>query len=219
MISVTLSRPWLTVDLARKMRVLSWAPLNPGFTMARRIAWREVRNADLPEGFDALRWLGAEARAAGQGDAVVMLTSRDVATCRVTRAEAGGIVAQAVATVGLSNAEAVGRRLPWHSADFGTINVAAVLGAGLTRAAQVEAMSLAAEARTAAVMEAGWRIATGIATGTGTDCIALACDPGRGRHAGLHTDAGEALGAAVRGAVAAGVADWLAWRRARVAEG
>ena len=48
-----------------------------------------------------------------------------------------------------------------------------------------------------------------VATGTGTDCVALACDPGEGRYAGLHTAAGEAVGAAVLAAVAEGVRAWL----------
>ena len=51
-----------------------------------------------------------------------------------------------------------------------------------------------------------------VVTGTGTDCIALACptvgdaDP----HAGLHTAVGEAIGHAVLDATRAGVAGWLA---------
>jgi adenosylcobinamide amidohydrolase len=116
--------------------------------------------------------------------------------------------ATCLATVGLSNAEAVGRRRPYHSADFGTINLCTAVDAALTEAAQLEALSIAIEARTAAVMEAGVSLPTGTATGTGTDCAALACDPGEGRYAGLHTAIGEAIGAATRRAITAAAADW-----------
>jgi adenosylcobinamide amidohydrolase len=211
-IAVTLRRPWLLADLPRPMRCLSWAPHRPGFLTASRIAWREVRNADLPEGLDVERWFDAELAAAGQGDAVAMLTSRDVGTFRQVRVVVEGVRADCVATLGLSNAESVGTRRPYHRADFGTINLAVALGAPLTEAAQIEALSIAVQARTAAVMAAGLDLPTGRATGTGTDCMALACDPGDLPHAGMHTAVGEAVGAAVRRAVAEAAADWMVWR-------
>jgi adenosylcobinamide amidohydrolase len=215
MIAVTLHRPWLLADLPRPMRSLSWAPHRPGFVTATRIVWREVRNADLPQGLDVDRWFAAELTAAGQGDAVAMLTSRDVGTYRQVRVVVEGVAADCVATLGLSNAESVGTRRPWHPADFGTINLAVAAGAPLTEAAQVEALSIAVQARTAAVMEAGLDLPTGRATGTGTDCLALVCDPGGLPHAGLHTAVGEAVGAAVRRAVSEAADDWMAWRAAQ----
>ena len=213
MISVTLDRPWLEARLTRPMRLLSWAPYGAGLVVADRVLWREVRNADLTPDFDAEHWFAGEMAGRASG-AVGLLTSRDIGGWRVVAAEAGGVRAAALATVGLSNAEAVGARLPWHPADYGTINLLVVVQAGLTEAAQLEAMSIAVQARTAAVMAAGLDLATGLATGTGTDCAVLACDAGLGRYAGLHTDVGEAVGAAARGAVAAGVGDWLDWRQA-----
>lgn len=213
MIAVALDRPWLEVRLPRPMRVLSWAPANPGYAVTDRILWREVRNSDLTPEFDALGWFATEMAARAPG-AVGMLTSRDIGTWLQARAEVDGIAAHAVATVGLSNAEAVGTRLPWHPADYGTINVAVAVGAALTPAAQIEALSVAVQARTAAVIAGGIRLGTGVATGTGTDCLALACDPGGMAFAGLHTAVGEAVGAATRAAVAAGVTSWIAWRDA-----
>ncbi len=70
---------------------------------------------------------------------------------------------------------------------------------------------MAAQARTAAIMDLGWQTADGVATGTGTDCIVVAC-PSRGRrqtYAGLHTAVGQALGAAVYDAVLAGGREWV----------
>lgn len=210
--SVTLRRPWLELRLPRVMRVLSWAPYGAGYRDTDLILWREVRNAELGPGFEVEPWFADEMRA--NAGAVGMLTSRDVGGWREALAAVDGIEASCVATVGLSNAESVGRRLPYHSADYGTINLGVWVGAGLTEVAQLEAMSVVVQARTAAVIAAGMELATGIATGTGTDCVALACDTGAGRYAGLHTAVGEALGAAVRNAVAQACCDWLIWRDA-----
>lgn len=207
---VTLDRPWLRIDLPCEMRVLSWAPHGPGYIRANTILWREVRNADLTPGFDAEGWLAAQMPVGAVG----MLTSRDVGTFHEGFAEVEGVTAHCVATVGLSNAESVGRRLPYHSADYGTINIGLMVNAALTEAAQLEAMSIAVQARTVGVMAAGVELASGLATGTGTDCVALACLPGEGRYAGLHTPVGEAVGAAVRDCLTRASAAWVVWRDA-----
>lgn len=203
---LTLSPPWLTVDLGHPRLVLSFAPHNPGFRTARHIVLREVRDADLPEGFDARGWLGDELVGIGQSAAVCMLTSRALRHHRVTRA--GRVTC--LATVGLGNAERVGHRRPASPAGYGTINLALLIEAGLTEAAMIEALTIIAEARTLAVIEAGIMLASGLATGTGTDCIALACDAGEIGFAGLHTDLGEDLGRAVHAAVAWAARDWVA---------
>ena len=196
--------------LPQKMRVLSWAPHGAGYTPADAILWREVKNADLTPEFDAEGWLAAQMP---QG-AVGMLTSRDVGTFHESFAEVEGVTAHCLATVGLSNGESIGRRLPYHSADYGTINIGLVTNAALTEAAQLEAMSIVVQARTVGVMAAGVSLATGLATGTGTDCVALACLPGQGRYAGLHTAVGEAVGAAVRDCLTRASQAWVLWRDA-----
>jgi adenosylcobinamide amidohydrolase len=215
MIRVELTRPWLVAHLARPMRVLSWAPVRPGFTTAARVVWREVKNADLTPDLDVEAWY--EGEMARWPDAVGMLTSRDIGTFRLAVVEVEGIHAACLATVGLSNAEAVGKRRPYHTADWGTINTCTAVSAALTEPAQLEALSIAVQARTAAVMSIGLPLDTGTATGTGTDCAALACDPGEGKYAGLHTAIGEAIGAATRQAVADAGADWIIWRDAEIA--
>ncbi|MDO9526570.1 MAG: adenosylcobinamide amidohydrolase [Gemmobacter sp.] len=215
MISVALDRPWLRARLPHPMRVLSWAPVNPGYQITDQILWREVRNADLTPDFDAIRWFADQIAGQAPG-AVGLLTSRDVGTWVEARARVQGITAHAIATVGLSNAESVGTRLPYHPADYGTINVAVAVDVGLSEIAQLEALSIAVQARTAAVMAGGMTLATGVATGTGTDCLALACNVGDGCFAGLHTAVGEAVGAATRNAVATGVSNWQAWFHAEM---
>ena len=209
MMRVTLNRPWLSCDLGQEMQVLSWAINRPGFAMARRILWREVRNADLPETLDVRDWLATELARTGAGDAIAFLTSRDVTRYHQAVQTVGDCRADCVATVGLSNAERVGQRVLRPHAVWGTINIAVRLDRGLSQTGLIEAISIAAEARTAAIMDADLRLPVGRATGTGTDCLAIAAAPGRDDYAGLHTEIGEALGAAVYRATRAGAADWL----------
>ncbi len=206
--SVMLDRPWLTFDLGAPMRVLSWAINQPGFVTARRIVWREVRNADLPEGLDVRHWLGVQLETRGVTDSVAFLTSRNIDRYRHGKALAGEASAEVVATIGLSNAERVGLRQPSHPLSYGTINVAARLDAGLSEAGLIEALSVAVQARTAAILDAQVALNGGAATGTGTDCVAIAAPAGEAGYTGLHTDIGEALGRAVYDTVWAGAQDW-----------
>ncbi len=210
---LTLDAPWLEFDLGGQMRVLSWAINRPGLVTSRRILWREVRNADLPPDLDVSAWLHGALKARGALDAVTFLTSRDIVHHHVAKAQVEDITACAVATVGLSNAERIGHRLDRSGQSWGTINVALRLsagqGAGLTDAAMIEALSIAASARTAAVMEVGLDLPTGRATGTGTDCIAVAALRGDMVFAGMHTALGQAAGQAVHDAVRAGAQEWM----------
>ncbi|SEH62821.1 adenosylcobinamide amidohydrolase [Paracoccus alkenifer] len=203
---LSLTPPWLVADLGRPRRVLSFAPHNPGFRTARHILMRELRNADLPPGLDAHRWLEGQLQATWQRDSVCMMTSRALRHYRVRR---HGPVC-CLATVGLGNAERVGHRRPAPSSGYGTINLAILIEAGLSETAMIEALTIAAQARTLAVLTAAIALPAGAATGTGTDCIALACDAGDTAYAGLHTELGEALGRAVHDAVLAGARDWVA---------
>lgn len=208
---VRLDHPWLEFDLGGERQVLSWSVNRPGLVSARRILWRELRNADLPPDFDVDGWVARELSARNATDAVTLLTSRDIRQFTECRTRAGAISVHAVATVGLSNAERIGQRMDWRGQDWGTINVGlCIAGEGLTEAGFLEAMSIATQARTTAVIEAGLQLPTGLATGTGTDCIALAAPAGPYRYAGLHTDMGEAIGRAVYTAVRDGARDWLA---------
>lgn len=210
---ISLDRPWLEFDLGTEMQVLSWALNRPGFVQSNRILWREVRNADLPVGFDVNAWLDAELAARNATDAVTLLTSRDIREVAEHVAKVGETEAHAVATVGFSNAERVGFRVDRSNQDWGTINVAIRLNVGLTQAALLESMSIAVQARTAAVMDVSLAVQNGIATGTGTDCVAVASPEGDVCFAGLHTEIGEAIGQAVYTAVHDGAHHWMASRR------
>lgn len=213
MTGLVLAKPWLSFDLGQPMDVLSWSINLPGFVQTSQILWREVSNADLPQGMDVRLWLADELKRRQSEDAVVLLTSRAIERFETRTARAGAVEARAVATVGLSNGERVGTRVDYGGRDWGTINVAVRVGAGLSQTGLLEAMSIAVQARTAAVMDARFELPTGIATGTGTDCVAVAAPAGATDFAGLHTDIGEAVGRAVYDAVAAGAAAWKTERK------
>ncbi len=204
-----LIRPWLEWDLGTRHRVLSWSLNAPGFVDASRIIWREVRNADLPLDMNVSGWLQDQLREKGQPDAVTMLTSRDLDAYETARATVDGVTAICVATVGLSNGEHIGARVDRRTKDWGTINLAVCLDTPLGDAALIETLSIATQARTAAVMAVAYRLPTGIATGTGTDCIAVAAPAGQARFAGLHTPTGEAVGRAVYDAIHHGAQVWM----------
>ncbi|MDE4146671.1 MAG: adenosylcobinamide amidohydrolase [Pseudophaeobacter sp. bin_em_oilr2.035] len=210
--AVTLQRPWIEFDLGAEMQVLSWAVNRPGFVTARRILWREVRNSDLPRDLDVTEWFADELAQSGGSDAVAFLTSRDVRHYCEASATVEGISAHAVVTVGLSNGERIGSRVDYSRRDWGTINVALRLSEGLTQAGLIEALSIVVQARTAAVMDAGFELpgGGGTATGTGTDCVAVAAPVGANPYAGLHTATGEAIGKAVYAAVHTGALEWKA---------
>lgn len=208
---IDLNRPCLTLDLGAPHRVISWAVHRPGLVQASRIVWREVRDTDLPPGLDVEAWLAGDLDARGLGDAVVMLTARDIGRHHLAQAQVGAVTVQAVATAGLMNAERIGARVPVLGASWGTINIALRVDAPLTDAALIEAVSMTASARTLAVMDHGPRLTIGQATGTGTDCIAVACPLGDAPlpHAGMHTDLGEAIGRAALDAISAATVEWM----------
>lgn len=212
--SVSLRPRWLLVDFQEPRRVLNWSLNRPGFIETRRLLWREVRNADLPVDVDVDDWLANALRADGLvddgGDAPpVMITSRPLKHVVVELAVVDDVAAEAIATVGLSNAERVGVARRGSLRAPGTINLAVVVSKGLMEAGMIEAMSVAVAARTAAVIDHGPLLSSGQATGTGTDCVAVAAPKGDGRYAGLHTSLGEAIGRAAYQAVSRGVVDWM----------
>jgi adenosylcobinamide amidohydrolase len=207
--TLTLTRPWLEFDLGTPHRVLSWSITAPGFVTARRLIWREVRNADLPRDLDVHAWFRDQLDAKGWQDDVAMLTSRDLDAFEVASATVEGLSVTCVATAGLSNGERVGTRLDRSGKDWGTINIGLRIDAALSDGALIEAMSIATQARTTAVIDTGHDLATGRATGTGTDCIAVAARPGDIAYAGLHTALGEAVGRATYDAVRTGAQVWM----------
>lgn len=186
--------------------------LRPGLQQVQRIAWIEVRNSDLPPDVDASDVIRARVVDGGLSDAVVLVTSRDIGRYCCAHASVDGQDAHCLTTVGLSNSERVGARLHQPPNFPGTINTLVHIAHALSEAAMLEAISIATEARTTAVLDADVRRGALTVTGTGTDCIAIAAPTGspEASYAGKHTAIGEAIGAAVYRATAEGIADWKA---------
>jgi len=210
-LSIHLAGKALAVRFASEQAVLSWSLTRPGFTRADAVAWLQVTDADLSIDVDPASLLTQRLAAAGYADAVQMMTSRDVRKHHHAHYAIGQANAFCLATVGLANSGRVGERSV-ESARVGTINLLAHVDQPLNEAGLLEALSIATEARTAAVMDLNWRLDGKVVTGTGTDCIAIAC-PVSDRsetYAGLHTDIGAAIGGAVYAAVRAGGLEWIA---------
>lgn len=213
--SVTLGNTFLVAEFATPQSMLSWSLTRPGFVTSRKVAWLQVRDADLALGVDPIELMEAKMQAAGHGNAVHLMTSRDVTMHEIEVAQSAGVTSSCLATVGLSNASRIGDE-PGAMYAAGTINLLAHVDRPLSQAAMIEALSLAAEARTAAIIDLDLRLHGRVVTGTGTDCIVVAA-PGGGdgeRYAGLHTDIGAALGRAVYRAVKRGGDAWMAERQA-----
>jgi adenosylcobinamide amidohydrolase len=212
---IHIARPLLIASFAEPQAMLSWAMRRPGFQRADRVVWREVAREDLTLDVDPQALLAASLTEAGLDDAVAMMTSRDVRSARNAVSTSGEVVAQCVATVGLNNAERAGvLAAPIERTGHGTINLLVAVSTSLTQGALVEALSIATEARTAAVLDLDWPVAGGPATGTGTDCVVMAAPAGEtgAPFAGLHTDIGRAIGGAVYQAVFEAGRDWIAER-------
>lgn len=209
-------QPWLVARFDGPGAVLSWSANRPGFVTATRVVWLEVKDHEIACLDDPAAFLEARLRAAKLRGAVGLMTARDVRRHHFARATVEDVAVEVLTTVGLTNGERIGRRATDPAAParvpIGTINTLVHVSRRLTRGAMVEASSLATQARTLAVLEAGVTREGVVVTGTGTDCVALACptvgvaDP----HAGLHTAVGEAIGRAVLEATRAGIAGWIA---------
>jgi adenosylcobinamide amidohydrolase len=207
--TLTCEPPLLIVAFGEFQSTLGWSLTAPGFVEARQIAWLEVCNADLTPEVDPLALLRDRFAAKDLGDALAFLTSRDIRRFHVTQSTVGETVATCVATVGLSNGEHVGKRAGACHA-VGTVNIFAHISKPLGVSAFVEAISIAAEARTAAIITTASLRAGPLITGTGTDCLVVAAPQGERRapYAGLHTDIGQALGASVYEAIREGARQW-----------
>jgi adenosylcobinamide amidohydrolase len=202
---------WLEAVFEKPQSILSWAPQGGGRVQAQAVAWYQVTKEDLRPPVDADGFLKRIASDNGMSEAVVMLTSADLSHYQDIVRTCEGIEVRCVATVGMTNALRIGDP-PSVIKEAGTINLLCSVSIPLSYSAMVEALSVAVEARTAAVMDADLpSIQTGRpATGTGTDCAALACpaEDGRLTYAGKHTALGSLIGDAVYQAVASGLKTW-----------
>lgn len=204
------SPPFLVVDIAKPSNLPSWSLTRPGFVLARLVVWREVRDEALPLGADAVDLLWRRMTEAGYGNGASH-TSRSVKYI-ILNFEPRAASRQPVSRPSASRTPAVSR-LDWIKCPAGDDQPARPCRRPLSAAAHIEALSVAAEARTAAIMDLGFKREGHPVTGTGADCsviIASPCGKPELPFAGLQTDVGVSLGRAVYEAVKEGGSQWLA---------
>lgn len=218
---VVCRRPWLVVSFPAPQRMASWSLNRPGIVDGRHVAWLEVGNEELRHQPDPRDWFMRRLHDSGRPDAVGMMTARNVTRYEHAFCVVEGIRADCVVTLGLNNGEHVGRRVGTHlhPLNAGTINILCSVTCPLVDAALLEASSLAAQARTVALLKAGYRRPgrADVVTGTGTDCIVMSAPllPEAELYAGMHTAVGEAIGDCVFRATAAAAAVWQQEQAAR----
>ncbi len=198
----------LIVTFPEWYRVLSWAPLGGGAVEARTILNHQVDIHKYPT-LEPEVYLRNLARRLDTPFPVVGLMT-GVLMERLVRkvGQHAGLTIECFATVGLSNALAAGDPAVYEE-HLGTINLIVVVSQPLSPPAMIEAVQLVTEAKTAALMDAAIRstVSNTVATGTGTDCIALACSGGTPayRYCGKHTKLGELIGRGVSEAMREGI--------------
>lgn len=199
------------VAFARPWTVLSSAVLNGGLIEARHLLNYKVP----PDG--AMACASPEATLSGyarqqgwQGRVVGMMTAASMQSLRLARCAGQGVELAVLVTSGLANLRCSGdpaehRQIGGEPLTTGTINIQCLTSACLTPAALAEAVMMVTEAKTAVLHAQGLRspVSGALATGTGTDAVAIACDPHGPplRYCGKHVLFGEWLGRLVMQAV------------------
>jgi adenosylcobinamide amidohydrolase len=203
----------LVVTFPRPRNVMSWAILNGGVrTRASHIINHHV-DPHTPDPDPRRTLRQAASRIGIKGTFVGLLTGADVRRFSMARAVYNELQAYVISTAGCGNLGTAGETANYvegHSprVPAGTINIIVALNYAFTHEAMLEAMSIVTEAKVRAIYELGLKsVATGeSATGTGTDCIAVAVGHDR-RYifCGKHTKWGELVGKAslesIRGAL------------------
>lgn len=192
--------------------MLSWAVQGGGRRRADTVAWYRVQAQDLAPPVDPRQFLRQKLLERSIPDAVGLLTSANLDSHADMEKVCEGLRVRALATVGLSNALRVGDPLR-PAVPVGTINLLCHISSPLSEEAHLEALSVAVEARSLAVLEASIPShQTGLpATGTGTDCVVVAAPESSSeviRYAGKHTQAGHLIGEVVLETMRQGIRLW-----------
>lgn len=195
----------LVVSFLRPVQILSWAILNGGFrSRVAHFINHRVKTCSpggiAPE--TCLRQVGSQLGL--KGTVVGMMTAADIQRYSFSSASYGDLRAYGLATAGCSNLATVGQDGSFLEGkdqvrQVGTINLIVATNYSFTHEAMLEAIAIATEAKVKTLYELGLRSTTTgqLATGTGTDCVAVAvASERRYRFCGKHTKWGELIGRA-----------------------
>ena len=207
--------------LKQPMQFLSSAPLGEGFLEAPWVLSQQVDiNDPLPTPLELLRRCGQRRGIPPGQDFVGLLTAVEHEDLQVVTCAENGVTVTTLATVGVVHGSSPrqDQLLDFGSASEGpdpsmqtpgTINTVTLIDGHLSPGALVRASTLATEAKTLALVEAGLHTREGyISTGTATDATVVG-HTRRGRrfeYAGMATLVGWLLGHATYGAVKQGLA-------------
>jgi adenosylcobinamide hydrolase len=218
----------LVVSFLRPVQILSWAILNGGFRsqVAHFINHRVATCSPggiAPETY--LRQVGG--RLGLKGTVVGMMTAADVHRHSISYASYKDLKAIALATAGCNNLATVGEEGHFMESEslplcIGTINLLVAVNYHFTHEAMLEAIAISTEAKVKAIHEAGLRSRqiSELATGTGTDCVAIAAGTERRyRICGKHTKWGELIGRVSLAVIRDALKKAISNTRRRVAEG
>ena len=198
--------------------VLSSAVLSGGFAEASHIL--NLKVAKQPAGLNSVfnspdfELSGYCQKHGWKGVAVGMMTAASMDSFRIARAAQQGVDLIVLVTAGLSNVRRAGdyaehRKIMSAVSDVGTINIVCLTSVGMVPAAMIEAVMTVTEAKAAALQNLGIKskVSHQVATGTGTDAIAIAADPTaeKIRYCGKHVLLGELLGRLVIDAVTSSI--------------
>lgn len=200
----------LHVAFLSPQRAMSSAILNGGLVTVDHIVNRKVPintstneapNTSLQHYADQQGW---------QGNVIGMMTAASMNSCRVEQCYIDGIDLTVLVTTGIGNARRAGdkadvQELLVNTERVGTINLILICSARMTDAAMLEAIMIATEAKAVAMQNAGVLspISLKVATGTGTDAIAIVCGDGPKEisFCGKHVLFGELIGKLVISAI------------------
>jgi adenosylcobinamide amidohydrolase len=196
---------WLEVDLGIPHETLGWTLIGGGRQRTQRVFWHHVTDAELTMEVDAKQLFEDRRRRwAGNCAGVGFLTGCFLSKFVEQRCDRGGMSARCIATVGLRNALRIGDPPGAGQGSANTINILLQTSCALSECASLEALSLVAEARTAAVLagQVPSTVGQSLATGTGTDCIVVASpstssDKSKTAFVGKHTEVGHLIGSCV----------------------
>ena len=205
---------YVHIEFPNSRRVLSSAPHNGGLVGADHLLiLRVMENFNGTKGpFEPLvdTFRNYCRRKEWSGATVGMMTSARMASFRNVCRSARGVEISVLVTAGISNARRAGDPAEYRAFDEdrinpGTINIIILTNAILTQAAQVEAVMIATEAKTAVLQDIGATspVTGKMATGTGTDAVAIVSgsSPPEIRYCGKHTLFGEMLASATMDAL------------------
>ena len=210
------------VSFSTPVRALSWAVLNGGFCHADHIINHRVRGSDGAFCTEPRSWLQRAAADLGlHGNTVAMATAVEMENLSQASMSSGGAEVTCFATVGCGNGLSAGdpSSVPMEDpsqASLHTINMILTVQPGLSDEAMVEAIQIATEGRVRALYEAEIQSSASnlLATGTGTDCIAVVSLNAAGKtYCGKHTKLGELIGLAAYIAVKKGLMQGSACKR------